>query len=273
MDCLHRAFDGKVIVTSVASLGFHTEDSEHHKNFRTFTLEMQCKHKAAYLQQYVFPSHDLPVVVMGHSIGIYMAMQAVRQCEREGLSSKTRESFLHHMPENMASQVSPSQSDHNRCSPSATAPMNVCSHGPCQHHTPPLCRVIQLIGLMPFLHTCPRHPVQRRLRFLASVRVVLGMLATFFIVLPRSVRQHLAVVGGGKMDEESVDVTAALLRPDAVRVAFTLAHHEFSDLDDTATDGWHDFEHFASQQRYASAARTVQPDTFTPRLVLTDEDP
>lgn len=51
------------------------------------------------------------------------------------------------------------------------------------------------------------------------------------------------------MDQDSVDVTAALLRPDAVRVAFTLAHHEFRDLDHDETDGWGDVEHFASQER------------------------
>lgn len=103
---------------------------------------------------------------------------------------------------------------------------------------------------MPFIHTSPQDPVQRRLRFLASIRVLLGMVATLFILLPQSVRQYLAVVGGGKMDKESVNVTAALLRPDVVRVAFTMAHHEFRDLDDEATDGWSDFEHFAAQQRY-----------------------
>lgn len=83
MGCLHRAFEGKAIISSVASVGFHTQDSDLHKHYRTFTLQEQCAHKAAYLQQHVFPSHDLPVVVMGHSIGIYMAMQAVRQCESE----------------------------------------------------------------------------------------------------------------------------------------------------------------------------------------------
>lgn len=117
MDYLHSAFDGKVIVSSVASLGFHTEDSEHHKNFRTFTLEEQCKHKAAYLQQYVFPSHDLPVVVMGHSIGIYMAMQAVRQCERDSMISKSTQTSLRRVQDNATSQISQPQADVDRCSP------------------------------------------------------------------------------------------------------------------------------------------------------------
>ena len=102
---------------------------------------------------------------------------------------------------------------------------------------------------MPFVRTSPQHPVQRRLRFLASIRALLAAAATVFTLLPLPLRRYLAVAGGGKMDKDSVDVTAALLRPDAVRVAFTLAHHEFRDLDHDDTDGWGDVEHFASQER------------------------
>lgn len=78
---IHQAFDGRATVSSVASLGFHTLDSPLHKQRQTYNLQEQCAHKAAYLQQHIFSSHSLPVVVMGHSIGLYMAMQAVHMCE------------------------------------------------------------------------------------------------------------------------------------------------------------------------------------------------
>jgi Lipid-droplet associated hydrolase len=78
---LHRAFNGKAIVTSVSSVGFHTLDSGLHKQHQVFTLEQQCTHKASYFQQHIFSRHSLPVVVMGHSIGTYMAMQALHMCE------------------------------------------------------------------------------------------------------------------------------------------------------------------------------------------------
>ena len=79
-----------------------------------------------------------------------------------------------------------------------------------------------------------------------------------FTLLPMALRTHLAIMGGGKMDKECVEVTASLLRPDVVRVAFTLAHHEFSDLDKDATDGWDDFEHFAAQSRCACGGPVVR---------------
>ena len=78
---IHQVFDGRATVSSVASLGFHTVDSPLHKQTRTYNLREQCAHKAAYLLQHVIPSHSLPVVVMGHSIGLYIAMQAVHMCE------------------------------------------------------------------------------------------------------------------------------------------------------------------------------------------------
>eukprot|EP00892_Ulva_mutabilis_P001939 jgi/Ulvmu1/11746/UM008_0159.1 len=228
MRYLHRAFEGKAIVSSVASLGFHTQDSDLHKDFRTYTLQEQSQHKAAYLQQHVFPAHDLPVIVMGHSIGITMAMQAVRQCERHRTYARTQRDGKS-QPVNEGSSVPNGHHDHSN-------------------------RVIQLIGLMPFVHTSPQQPVQRRLRFLASIRGLLGTAAILLSLLPTAIRKQLAIVGGGKMDSECVDVTAALIRPDVVKVAFTLAHHEFHDLDSEASDGWEDFEHFASQSRLAVLA-------------------
>lgn len=263
MNFLHRAFDGKAIISSVSSMGFHTLDSDLHKQYRTFTLQEQCKHKAAYMQQHVFTAHDLPVVVMGHSIGIYMAMQAVRQCEREATINTPK-------PDTVTSGISDSpQNDANRWVSSARPPHSPGCFGHCKprisssfggttmYHTfneHVSCRVIQLIGLMPFVHTVPEHPVQKRLRFLASIRFLLGAAATILPLLPFRVKTFLAAKGGGKMDQESVDVTAALIRPDVIRVAFTLAAHEFHDLDNDATDGWADFEHFASDERYASMA-------------------
>lgn len=111
MRYLHRAFEGKAIISSVASVGFHTQDSDHHKHYRTFNLQEQCRHKAAYLQQYVFPSHELPVVVMGHSIGIYMAMQAVRQCDLHVSTATNQKSSLSDRFDNGASG-SACQHDH-----------------------------------------------------------------------------------------------------------------------------------------------------------------
>lgn len=78
---VHQAFDGKAKITSLASLGFHTFASPLHEKHCTYNLQEQCAHKAAYLQQYILHAHSLPVVVMGHSIGLYMAMQAVHMCE------------------------------------------------------------------------------------------------------------------------------------------------------------------------------------------------
>lgn len=114
MGCLHRAFDGKAIISSVASVGFHTQDSDLHKHYRTFTLQEQCAHKAAYLQQHVFPSHDLPVVVMGHSIGIYMAMQAVRQCESESNAERQQNGSSSGAGANGSAEVPDLQSETNR---------------------------------------------------------------------------------------------------------------------------------------------------------------
>jgi hypothetical protein len=87
MESLHRAFQGQARITTIASLGFQTFESPLHRNLRTYSLKEQCAHKAAYLRQHILPAHRLPVVLLGHSIGLYMVMRAIRMLESLGDSA------------------------------------------------------------------------------------------------------------------------------------------------------------------------------------------
>jgi hypothetical protein len=109
---IHQAFEGKATVTSLSSIGFHTLGSSLHLHLRTYNLQEQCAHKAAYLQQHVFPAHSLPVVVMGHSIGLYMAMQAVHMCEGT-LDSYSRQEGKLHRPSYIAQSIGKQGFDKN----------------------------------------------------------------------------------------------------------------------------------------------------------------
>lgn len=69
---------------AVSSLGFHTLKNQHNEELPTHTLREQTMHKAHFLHDHVCAAHDLPVVVLGHSIGAYMAVKALRQLEAVG---------------------------------------------------------------------------------------------------------------------------------------------------------------------------------------------
>ena len=49
----------------------------------TFSLTDQTQHKIAVLHHLVLPRIDLPVLLLGHSIGFHMALRAVRVIEAE----------------------------------------------------------------------------------------------------------------------------------------------------------------------------------------------
>jgi hypothetical protein len=97
---------------------------------------------------------------------------------------------------------------------------------------------------MPFVQTT-HNGTQRRLRLLARAPALLAAAGVLLAALPRALRGALVQVATGGIDSEGAATTAALMRSDALRVAFTLAHHEFTDLDSSA--GWLDVEHFSGR--------------------------
>lgn len=98
---------------------------------------------------------------------------------------------------------------------------------------------------MPFIQTTRSNGVQKRLRALSHVPQLLAVVGTFLALLPMSIRALIARAAGPEMDTECTQTTAALMRSDSVRVAFTMAYHEFMNLD--SDEGWKDLEHFANR--------------------------
>lgn len=88
MESLYRTFEGAAHVSTIASLGFGLASPKGHAPQATFTLQQQIQHKAAFIEEHCLHKHTLPVVVVGHSIGFYMAMRAVRSLESEIASSR-----------------------------------------------------------------------------------------------------------------------------------------------------------------------------------------
>jgi alpha-beta hydrolase superfamily lysophospholipase len=96
MEEVYRGFEGAAHVSTLASLGFGLEAPKSHTPHATFTLQQQVHHKAAFINEHCLQQHDLPVVVVGHSIGHYMAMRAVNALECAAASSSSEDGVLSH---------------------------------------------------------------------------------------------------------------------------------------------------------------------------------
>jgi hypothetical protein len=104
---------------------------------------------------------------------------------------------------------------------------------------------VKLIGLMPFIQTSS-NSTQRRLRFLSSIPATLATIGGALAFTPSHLRAALVRLGSSDpLDPFSMDATTKLIRADSIRVAFTLASHEFADLD--SEEAWDDVEHFCGR--------------------------
>jgi hypothetical protein len=93
-------------------------------------------------------------------------------------------------------------------------------------------RIIKVIGLMPFIQTNPTNRKQRFMRHICDYAGALAAVAHALEFVPRSVRRFLLGTFAGDLDVGCLAVTDSLVRWDSTRTAFTLAKHEFIDLDD-----------------------------------------
>ena len=98
---------------------------------------------------------------------------------------------------------------------------------------------------MPFIQTTRASSVQIRLRAMSHASSLLAVVGALLAILPQPVRMLMVQLAHGDMDKECTDTTTALVRADAVRVAFTMAYFEFMDLD--SDEGWRDVEHFSDR--------------------------
>jgi len=83
LQSLHTAYQGRAAVSAVSQLGHAVGESS-----RLFSLSDQIQHKVDFLEAQVLSLGRLPVVIMGHSIGAYMALHAVKALEE---SNKERQ--------------------------------------------------------------------------------------------------------------------------------------------------------------------------------------
>ena len=97
---------------------------------------------------------------------------------------------------------------------------------------------------MPFIQTT-QNSVQMRLRAMSHVASLLAVVGALLAILPQAVRALIVQLAHGDMDKECAHTTTALMRSDAVRVAFTMAYHEFIDLN--SREGWRDVEQFSDR--------------------------
>lgn len=93
-------------------------------------------------------------------------------------------------------------------------------------------RIVKLIGLMPFIQTNPGNRKQAFMRRICDYAGALAAVAHALEFVPPPLRRYLLHTFGGAMDGGCLGVTDALVRWDSTRTAFTLAKHEFIDLDD-----------------------------------------
>ena len=77
LESLHRAFDGAACISAVTYLGFDCQGLT--PPDRVFSLEEQITHKQDYLRLVASKSKGLPMVIIGHSIGAYMACRIHQQ--------------------------------------------------------------------------------------------------------------------------------------------------------------------------------------------------
>lgn len=76
---IHSAFDGAVDILAVSYAGHSWYAGQ--LDSELYTLEEQIHHKTKFLEQHVLLPGKAPAVVLGHSIGTYIAIHAVHRVE------------------------------------------------------------------------------------------------------------------------------------------------------------------------------------------------
>ncbi|KAF8072899.1 hypothetical protein HT031_000559 [Scenedesmus sp. PABB004] len=79
---LHAAFGGAADVEAVSHLGH--DGAGLAGDGAAFCLDAQIEHKVALLRQHVLAPGRPPAVVLGHSIGAFMMLEAIRRAEAQG---------------------------------------------------------------------------------------------------------------------------------------------------------------------------------------------
>lgn len=167
MNALQQHLDVPCMLRTVSHLGQDT----HSTDTPGYSLTDQIQHKVSFLRQHmaVQQPHAPPIVIMGHSIGAHIAVQAVRLLE----------------------QTSPVQGDAATGTNAPPPPLpqsNAATGG----------NVISVVGLFPFFAVDPSSPVQWRIQQMVQWPGLAGGVVSCVSCLPTSLQKSVVAAYGGR---------------------------------------------------------------------------
>lgn len=121
--------------------------------------------------------------------------------------------------------------------------------------------MVHVIGVMPFVEMGAPSATQRRLRLLSNAPSVVAAIAAVFARLPLSLRTSLVKWAEPEMEPEALEATVGIVTGAVARAAFTMAWHEFHDLQSEL--GWLDVQHLAAAGRCALAMKRFDQEHVT----------
>ncbi|KAG2492005.1 hypothetical protein HYH03_009735 [Edaphochlamys debaryana] len=240
MSRLHAALGGRARVLALSQAG---HDGGHHHEGRVWSLAEQVAHKVAFLRGHVLGPGRPPAVLVGHSIGAYMALKAVAHVE--GLAGAEP----HHTEEQASPPTDPaaerepilSAAGDKGIGPGASvsgvaAVEAFAVGGPGEAAPAPgssggAARVVKVVAVFPFLEAnTGGNWRQRALSALAEWHQELGWaVGALASLLPSSLLAGCIRLTGAA-DAETAALVASRLGRTTVHNALYLASTEFRDL-------------------------------------------
>jgi len=202
---LHEQLGGVADVLAVSHKG-HGIDC---RCEQAFSLQEQIEHKVAFIEEFCLAAEQGSpgIMLVGHSIGAYMALHAAKVIEDRLGSSENAEPA----------------GDEAEAREGDAAPGAEKRHG----------RLAKVVGVFPFLGVDSRGSTRQSfLRGVSQVPQVMAAAGAALGLLPQGLRHSvIRLCGGSELQEHAVDSTGMLLRYWNCYNAFYLAKTEFADLE------------------------------------------
>ncbi|PSC73939.1 thiol-disulfide oxidoreductase [Micractinium conductrix] len=208
-------------VTAVSNLGMDAQGLT--PRGTVYSLEQQITHKQALLAQH-FAVCGRPVVLLGHSIGTYIAIHAVHRLEADAdagasraaaaaLDSVTAREWEHpHAAgaslDGMAAELAAERRQQVVDAAGSGGGSGGRDGGGGGGSGALRSNIVKIVGLYPFLQVDPDCSRQRRLQRLTPYHALVARLAGGLGYLPLALRRMAVRMGGKDMDAHAVDVTA-----------------------------------------------------------------